>query len=211
MLLMRPFVHLAFLSLLVLAPRTQDNAPIVLTGARVLDAAGERFLDDHAVLVRDGRIVAIARSAELPAPAGARTVDLSGRWLVPGLIDLHVHLLLRPYDQMSWNDQVLTESLELRTIRATVAARTTLLAGFTTIRELGTEGALMVEYGMAPAQALRAATAVAARVLGRADDLGRIAPGCVADLVALARDPLQDPAALREPTLVMAAGRIVVP
>jgi imidazolonepropionase-like amidohydrolase len=98
-------------------------------------------LDGDAVFVAGGRIVAIAPSDRIPNAAHARRVDLGGACLVPGLIDLHTHLLLRPYDEMSWNDQVLVESLELRTVRATVAARRTLDAGFTTIRDLGTEGA----------------------------------------------------------------------
>ena len=68
---------------------------------------------------------------------------------------------------------------------------------------------LMVEYGMSPAAALRSATSVAAEVLGRSTELGRIAPGFVADLVALRADPLQDPAALRRPALVVFKGRIV--
>jgi imidazolonepropionase-like amidohydrolase len=67
---------------------------------------------------------------------------------MPGLIDLHTHLLLRPYDELSWDDQVLKESIELRTIRGVDAARRTLLAGFTTIRDLGTEGAGFADVGL---------------------------------------------------------------
>src|SRR6185503_13695900 len=61
--------------------------------------------------------------------------------VVPGLIDLHTHLTLHPYDEARWDDQVLKESLEQRTIRAVVQARATLQSGFTTVRDLGTEGA----------------------------------------------------------------------
>ena len=77
----------------------------------------------------------------IEAPIGARRIDLSGKFLIPGMIDLHSHLVLYPYDQTSWTDQVMRESVELRTIRGTVAAAATLRAGFTTLRELGTEGA----------------------------------------------------------------------
>jgi imidazolonepropionase-like amidohydrolase len=69
---------------------------------------------------------------------------------------------------------------------------------------------LMVAYGMTPPEALRAATATAARVIGRERDLGTIAPGYVADLIAVRGDPLQTPAALRQPDWVMAAGRVAV-
>jgi imidazolonepropionase-like amidohydrolase len=114
---------------------------LLLTGARVLDARGERWLDGHAVLVLDGRIQRIAPADRIEAPVGARRIDAPGTSLIPGLIDLHTHLLLHPYDETPWDDQVLRESLESRTIRAVVAARATIEAGFTTIRDLGTEGA----------------------------------------------------------------------
>jgi imidazolonepropionase-like amidohydrolase len=118
------------------------SAPVlVLDHARVLAADGRSWRDDCAVLVRGGAIAAVARSAELATPDGALRLDLDGRALVPGLIDLHTHLLLHPYDETSWDEQVLKEPLELRTLRAGAAARATLEAGFTTIRELGTEGA----------------------------------------------------------------------
>lgn len=122
-------------------PRAAPRTALVLAGARVLDPTGARWLDGRAVLIVGEQIERIAPEAELAAPAGAQRVDLAGMFLVPGLIDLHTHLLLHPYDEARWDDQVLRESLELRTVRATAAARVTLLAGFTTIRELGTEGA----------------------------------------------------------------------
>jgi imidazolonepropionase-like amidohydrolase len=114
---------------------------ILVTGARVLDPRGDRWIDDAAVLVRDGRIAVVEPAADRSALGAARRVDAKGLYLLPGLIDLHSHLLLHPYDETPWNDQVLEESIELRTIRATVAARATLEAGFTTLRDLGTEGA----------------------------------------------------------------------
>jgi imidazolonepropionase-like amidohydrolase len=114
---------------------------IVLSGAHVLDERGERWIEGADVLIVGDRIERIAPSASLESPVGARKIDLAGLYLLPGLIDLHSHLLLHPYDETPWDDQVLHESLELRTIRATVAARATLEAGFTTLRDLGTEGA----------------------------------------------------------------------
>ena len=122
----------------------QENSSWILTGARVFN--GERFADGMSVAVVDGRITAVGEDAV--APPGARKLDLSGLHLLPGMIDLHTHLLLHPYNEASWNDQVLKEQLELRTIRGVVAARATLEAGFTTIRELGTEGAAYADVAL---------------------------------------------------------------
>ncbi len=137
--------HLAtLLTLLTLgAPPTPTETPLLLSGARVLDPTGRQLLENRSVLSVDGCIIAILSDDDTPAPQAknAERLDLEGLVLLPGLIDLHSHLLLHPYDEASWNDQVLRESLGLRTIRAVVAARATLDAGFTTLRDLGTEGA----------------------------------------------------------------------
>ncbi|MBI3835863.1 MAG: amidohydrolase family protein [Planctomycetes bacterium] len=114
---------------------------IYLTHAAVLDASGENFSPDSCIVVVGGRIAQVGACSSVLAPTGATTVDLTGLHVLPGLIDLHSHLLLHPYNEAKWDDQVLRESIEIRTIRATVAARKTLEAGFTTLRDLGTEGA----------------------------------------------------------------------
>ncbi len=116
-------------------------ARLIVTGAAVLNRAGTGLLEHRNVLVEDGRIKEVTAPSHLPVPADTPHLDLTGLTLLPGLIDLHSHLLLHPYDEASWNDQVLKESLELRTIRAVAAARATLESGFTTMRDLGTEGA----------------------------------------------------------------------
>jgi imidazolonepropionase-like amidohydrolase len=148
---------LLFLSLAAPAPRTAAETPkspdLLLVGARVLTASGDGWLDDRAVLIEDGRIVRIAPVDEIDAPEDARRVDLAGSYLIPGLIDLHSHLLLHPYNETPWTDQVLRESLELRTIRAVVHARKTLEAGFTTLRDLGTEGAGFADVALRDAVA----------------------------------------------------------
>lgn len=115
--------------------------PIYLVGAKVLDPTGDRFLDGRIVIVEDGKITDIPEASTVRLSPGGQRVDLSGKWLIPGLIDLHSHLVLYPYDRRSWNDQVMKESIELRTIRGVRHARETLLAGWTTLRDLGTEGA----------------------------------------------------------------------
>ncbi len=115
--------------------------PLWLTGARLFDPDAGSLGTGQDVLVVDGRIARIAPPAKMQAPPDAVRLDLSGLTLLPGLMDLHSHLLLHPYNETSWDEQVLRESLEYRTILATVAARVTLEAGFTTLRDLGTEGA----------------------------------------------------------------------
>lgn len=119
-----------------------DDAPnLRLTGAQILDERGEKLLDGYALLLVNGHIAKVAPASEPPASANSTELTLHGLSLIPGLIDLHSHLLLHPYNETPWNVQVLFEPLEERTIRATVAARNTLMAGFTTLRDLGTEGA----------------------------------------------------------------------
>jgi imidazolonepropionase-like amidohydrolase len=108
---------------------------IQLTCAHVLAPDGEHWVAAR-ITIEEGRITAVE-----DAQPSAESPELKGLYLVPGLIDLHTHLLLHAYDETSWDDQVLKESLELRTIRATKQALDTLRAGFTTVRELGTEGA----------------------------------------------------------------------
>ena len=101
-----------------------------------------------AVLVENDRITAVGPAAQLVLPVGVRTLDLPGLTLLPGLIEGHSHLLLHPYNETVWNDQVLLESQALRVARATVHAQRTLLAGFTTARDLGTEGAGFADVGL---------------------------------------------------------------
>jgi imidazolonepropionase-like amidohydrolase len=111
----------------------------------VFDGAQAR--EGWVVLVREGRIAAAGPASGVNA-AGARVIELPGMTLLPGLIDAHSHLLLHPYNETSWDDQVLREPLGLRIARATVHARETLLAGFTTLRDLGTEGAGYADVGL---------------------------------------------------------------
>ena len=119
------------------------SPPILLRPDAVFD--GERHHRWN-VLVEDGRIR--AAGSGIAAPDGARTIELAGATLLPGLIDLHTHLLLHPYDERPWTDQVLRDSESFRVARAVVAARRTLEAGFTTVRDLGTEGAGEADAGL---------------------------------------------------------------
>jgi imidazolonepropionase-like amidohydrolase len=110
----------------------------VVKPARVFD--GDAVHEGWAVSVRGDRIDAVGPSETMPS--GATTVvDLPGTTLTPGLIEGHSHVLLHPYNETTWNDQVAHEGLALRVARATNHLQATLMAGFTTIRDLGTEGA----------------------------------------------------------------------
>lgn len=120
---------------------TEKTESYLLTADRVFDACSEHAHAGWAVLVDGGKIAAIGPSAEIQAPADARQVNLAGTTLLPGLIDAHSHIFLHAYNETSWTDQVLKEPLPYRTLLAARHARATLLAGFTTLRDLGTEGA----------------------------------------------------------------------
>jgi imidazolonepropionase-like amidohydrolase len=130
---------------------------------RVFD--GEVMHEGWAVRVRGDKIDAVGPVATLPID-GATVIDLPGQTLLPGLIEGHSHLLLHPYNETPWDDQVLREARSLRVARATVHARQTLLAGFTTARDLGTEGAdyddvglkQAIEQGIVPGPRLLVAT-----------------------------------------------------
>jgi len=120
------------------APAGQNETIIVLRPARVFD--GDAVHDGWAVRVKGERIDAVGVDASVSA-AGARVIDLPSATLTPGLVEGHSHVLLHSYNEASWTDQVSREGLALRVARATNHLRATLQAGFTTVRDLGTEGA----------------------------------------------------------------------
>ncbi|NVO84612.1 metal-dependent hydrolase family protein [Hymenobacter terrestris] len=150
---MRPLPLLAFLFLTssplrAQPPVTSPTAPaaLLLRPAAVFD--GQTLHPGWAVLTEGDKIKAVGPAAQLTAPAGTRTLELPGLTLLPGLIEGHSHLLLHPYNETPWNDQVLLESEALRVARATAHARATLAAGFTTARDLGSEGAGYADVGL---------------------------------------------------------------
>lgn len=119
---------------------------ILLKPAAVFDGVDGQTHAGWQVLVRGDRIVAVG--PDLPAPADAKVIPLDGDTLMPGLIEGHAHLFLHPYNETSWDDQVLHEPLALRTARAVAQAHATLHAGFTSLRDLGTEGAGYADVGL---------------------------------------------------------------
>ncbi len=135
-----------FLALFILpaAHAQAPSRPMLLIPDRVFD--GVMMHAGWRVLVEGDRIA--AAGPDIAAPSNAETLALPGMTLLPGMIDMHVHLFLHPYNETSWNDQVLKEPLSLRTARAVAHARATLMAGFTTVRDLGTEGAGDADAGL---------------------------------------------------------------
>jgi imidazolonepropionase-like amidohydrolase len=115
---------------------------------RVFDGMTATTHSGWVVLVTGEKIVSAGPRADVSVPAGTTTIDLPGMTLLPGLIDAHSHVLLHPYNETLWNDQVLKEPLAYRVIAATLHCRNTLFAGFTTLRDLGTEGAEFADVSL---------------------------------------------------------------
>ena len=123
-------------------------AVYLLKPAHIFDGESGQLHDNWAVLVRGEKIEAVGPAADIKAPAETKTIELPGLTLMPGLIEAHSHILLHPYSETLWNDQVAHEALSLRVARATNHLRNELMAGFTTLRDLGTEGAGYADVGL---------------------------------------------------------------
>jgi len=141
---------IALLLLLAQAPReaAQPQRPrerILIRAAHLIDGKSDAARDGWAVLVEGDRIEKVGPAAEIPA-AGARIVDLGKSWILPGLIDAHTHVLLQgDVTAADYDEQLLKESIPYRTLRAAAAVRTSVMNGFTTIRDLETEGAMYAD------------------------------------------------------------------
>jgi imidazolonepropionase-like amidohydrolase len=143
-LVVMPRLVLLLISVLLSSPALAGT--FLLRPARVFDGVNPQPHEGWEVVIEGDRIVAVGPN--LGAPAGAQTLDLPGTTLMPGMIEGHSHLFLHPYNETLWDDQVLHEPLALRTARAVVQAERTLEAGFTTERDLGTEGAGFADVGL---------------------------------------------------------------
>jgi imidazolonepropionase-like amidohydrolase len=117
------------------------SADLLLKPDRVFDARSSHTHAGWVVRVKGSHILAVGPKSQVPVDADTRVIDLPGTTLLPGLIDAHSHIFLHPYNETLWNDQVLKEPVPYRTIKAVNHVRATLMAGFTTLRDLGTEGA----------------------------------------------------------------------
>ena len=141
---MKLILHFTFLLLSACAFGQQDSF-YLLKPDRVFD--GEMMHNNWVVLIKGNKIEE-AGAMQFRLPANTRIIELKGTTLLPGLIEGHSHLFLHPYNETSWNDQVLKESRAERTARAVTHADSTLMAGFTTTRDLGTEGAMYDDVGL---------------------------------------------------------------
>src|ERR1041385_4021386 len=129
-------------------PSAKPETVYLLKPAHIFDGESAQLHDNWVVLVRGEKIEAVGPAREVKAPAEAKVIDLPGMTLMPGLIEAHSHILLHPYSETVWNDQVAHEALSLRVARATNHLRNELMAGFTTLRDLGTEGAGYADVGL---------------------------------------------------------------
>jgi imidazolonepropionase-like amidohydrolase len=156
---MRPAIFLTCLTfaclLLQMTPSAQTQTTskppeivYLLKPAHIFDGDSAQLHDNWVVLVRGERIEAVGPASEVKAPPDTKVIDLPGMTLMPGLIEAHSHILLHPYSETVWNDQVAHEALSLRVARATNHLRNELMAGFTTLRDLGTEGAGYADVGL---------------------------------------------------------------
>ena len=141
-------------SILCLIERTgliagaQEASVYLLKPARVFDGESAQLHEGWVALSRGEKIEAVGPLSAVTVPANAKVIELPAATLMPGLIEAHSHVLLHPYNETPWNDQVAREHLSLRVARATNHLRDTLLAGFTTVRDLGTEGADYADVGL---------------------------------------------------------------
>jgi imidazolonepropionase-like amidohydrolase len=127
--------------------QTPDNRAILIKAGRLIDVRAGRVMTDQAILIKGERIADVGPARQIESKTGgARVIDLSTATVLPGMIDCHTHILLQgdvtadDYDQ-----QLLKDSIPFRAIRATVAARTGLMNGFTAMRDLETEGAMYAD------------------------------------------------------------------
>ncbi|MES2373638.1 MAG: amidohydrolase family protein [Bacteroidota bacterium] len=143
----KPILFTGFILLLAFPGTAQKtDTAFLLLPDRVFD--GEAMHSNWAVLVKKNMIIATGDAATLKPDGIVKIIELKGTTLLPGLIEGHSHLFLHPYNETKWDEQVLNESRAERTARAVVHAKKTLLAGFTTVRDLGTEGADYDDVGL---------------------------------------------------------------
>jgi len=118
-----------------------NRGSFLLIPAKVFTSEDSKSHEGWTVLVTSNQIAAVGPVSEINAPGDAVKIQLVGMTLLPGLMDIHSHIFLHPYNETLWADQVLKEPVAYRSARAVVHCKNTLLAGFTLLRDLGTEGA----------------------------------------------------------------------
>ncbi|MCA9731796.1 MAG: amidohydrolase family protein [Deferribacteres bacterium] len=122
-------------------PTTGTSNLVLLVPDAVWDGTQDVPQKGYVVLLQGKLIQAVGPASDMKLPPDAKRVELQGTTLIPGLIEGHSHLFLHPYNETLWDDQVLKEPLGYRMVEAVAHAKSTLMAGITTVRDLGTEGA----------------------------------------------------------------------
>ena len=143
---MRKLFYLLIFIISSLQALAQGTKTVLLKPDRVFD--GQQMHEGWQVVVEGNHITAVGGAGSITTPTGTTIIELKGTTLCPGFIEGHSHMFLHPYNETSWNDQVLTESRAERTARAVNHAKETLMAGFTAARDLGTEGAGYDDVGL---------------------------------------------------------------
>jgi imidazolonepropionase-like amidohydrolase len=129
------------------APQVLPPGPVLITADKVWTGDGAAHAG-WSVLVAQGKIQAVGPADKMTVPVDAERISLPGKTIIPGLIDLHSHVLLHPYNETTWDDQVIKEAPAYRIALAVRHAADTLQAGFTTLRDLGTEGVDYADVGI---------------------------------------------------------------
>lgn len=151
---------------LALSLSAQSDQWVVIRAGRLFDSQQGAFVAHAVVVVHGERITAAGTADRVKIPAGAQVIDLGNATLLPGLIDTHTHLFLTGESGDRYDEQLLKESWQYRTIEAVVNARKDLEAGFTSLRDLETEGAMYsdadvrnaINRGLIPGPRLQVAT-----------------------------------------------------
>jgi imidazolonepropionase-like amidohydrolase len=163
---MRRILILLVLTIAATAAYAADSPEVYVRAGKLLDVRSGKMLTDQIIVIRGERIERVGSAAEIHVPQGATVVDLSGATVLPGLIDAHTHIFLTGEDNGRYDEQLLKESWQYRTIEAVINARKDLEAGFTTMRDLETEGAMYsdvdvrnaIDRGLVPGPRLQVVT-----------------------------------------------------
>jgi imidazolonepropionase-like amidohydrolase len=139
---MRRFFACLALLIFVAALHGGEPTAVYVHAGKLLDVRSGRMLGDQMIVIRGERIERVAPASEAKPPQGANVIDLGRATVLPGLIDAHTHLFLTGEFHGRYDEQLLKESWQYRTIEAVVNARKDLEAGFTAMRDLETEGAM---------------------------------------------------------------------
>ncbi len=147
-------------------PRPLGHRVVGIRAGRLFDGKGDRLVEDQIVLIRGERIAEVGPSARVKIPPGAEVIDLGRATVLPGLIDAHTHLFLTGESGGRYDEQLLKESWQYRTIEAVLNAKRDLEAGFTAMRDLETEGAMYsdvdvkhaIDRGLIPGPRMQVAT-----------------------------------------------------